>query len=222
MVIKRRLGALLITALVISQAAIAFEKTGRAAFDISSPVAASDTPEPAPIIERKLDFYDFTLKTTLGQSFNLRDYALSKRLTIVAFVAGWCPNSIVNGHVVKRLYDKYKEKGLGVVVVTEYSDAEEVRIHVNRIGIDYPVVAETRNREARKDSSHYKYRRAVGDKRKWGTPFYVIITARDIEPAQAKVPLARHVYTVSGEIIESEAERFIEQQVNSTAQAEIK
>jgi AhpC/TSA family len=180
---------------------------------------ASDTPEPAPITRQKLDFYDFTLKTASGQSFNLREYAADKRVTIVAFVAGWCPNSNENGHVVKRLYDKYGERGLGVVVVTEYSDAEEVRIHVNRIGINYPVVTETRGRKNRKDSLHYKYRRAVGDKRKWGTPFYVIIPAPDIEPAQAKAPLARQVFTVSGEIIEAEAERFIEQQISQSARA---
>jgi hypothetical protein len=179
-------------------------------------VPASDTPEPAPIIEQKLDFHDFNLMSIDGQSFNLRSYAAGHRVTIVAFVAGWCPNSIQNGHVVKRLYDKYRERGLGVAVVTEYSDAEEVRIHVNRIGIDYPVVTETKSRADRKDSQHYKYRRAVGDKRKWGTPFYVIIPARNIEPAAVKAPLARHVYTVSGEIIESEAEKFIEQQLSQT------
>lgn len=184
-----------------------------AAYGTRGSVRPSDTPEPAPIIERKLDFYDFTLKATNGQSFNLRDYAAGKQLTIVAYVAGWCPNSNQNGHVIKRLYDKYRERGLGVVVVTEYSDAEEVRIHVNRIGIDYPVVAETRSRGDRKDSLHYKYRRAVGDRRKWGTPFYVIIPAQDIQAAAPKAPLARHVYTVSGEMVESEGEKFIEQQL---------
>ena len=194
--------------LAMTQAGIIARTHGGAAFG-----APNDTPEPAPIIENKLDFYDFTLKTTDGRSFNLRDYAAGKRVTVVAYVAGWCPNSNRNGHVIKRLYDKYRDRGLGVVLVTEYSDAEEVRIHVNRIGIDCPVVTETVGRDDRKDSRHYKYRRAVGDKRKWGTPFYVIIAARDVEAAAPKAPLARHVYTVSGEIIESEAERFIEQQL---------
>ena len=64
-------------------------------------------------------------------------------MVIVSFIAGWCSNSNRNGHVLKRLYDKYHERGLGAVVVTEYSDADEVRIHINRIGIDYPVVIET-------------------------------------------------------------------------------
>ena len=208
MFIKNRFIPLLaITWLVIMTGAFAF-------------AGANDTPEPAPIVEQKLDFYDFTLKTNEGQSFNLRDYAASHRVTIVAFIAGWCPNSIRNGHVIKRLYDKYRERGLGVAVVTEYSDADEVRIHVNRIGIDYPVVTETKGRGDRKDSQHYKYRRAVGDKRKWGTPFYVIIPARDIQPAAPKAPLARHVYTVSGEIVESEAEKFIEQQLSLAGQAQ--
>jgi hypothetical protein len=175
----------------------------------------SNEPEPAPIVERKMDFYDFNFNTTEGQPFNLRDYASGKRIVIVSFIAGWCGNSNRNGHVLKRLYEKYHERGLGAVVVTEYSDADEVRIHINRIGIDYPVVTETTSRGDRKDSQHYKYRRAVGDKRKWGTPFYVILDGRDIETSTPKAPLARHVFTVSGEIVESEAESFIEQRLSN-------
>jgi glutathione peroxidase-family protein len=175
--------------------------------------ASSDYPEFAPITERNLDFYDFTLKTPEGQYFNLREFTKGKRLVVVAFIAGWCKNSNENGHVVKRLYDKYKGRGLGVVVVTEYSDQEEIRTHVNRIGIDYPVVSETSSRSERKKSVHYKYRKAVGDNRKWGTPFYVLIETRDIDTAGPRPLLARHVYTVSGEIIESEARTFIEKRI---------
>lgn len=171
-------------------------------------------PEPAPIVERKLDFYDFNFKTTDGEPFNLRDYATGKRMVVVSFIAGWCSNSNRNGHVLKRLYDKYHERGLGAVVVTEYSDADEVRIHINRIGIDYPVVTETISRGDRKDSRHYKYRQSVGDKRKWGTPFYVILDTRDIETLAPKAPIARRVFTVSGEIVEAEAEAFIEQRLS--------
>jgi peroxiredoxin len=170
--------------------------------------AASD-PEPAPIVERKMDFYDFTLRSMDGRAINLRDYAKDKRVVIVAYVAGWCNNSNENGHVIKRLYDKHRERGLGLVAVGEYSSAEEVRMHVNRIGIDYPVVIETDSTDARKKSRHYKYRQKVGDKRKWGTPFYIIIERDDIEPAGASDLLARRVHTVSGEIIESEAEYFL-------------
>jgi peroxiredoxin len=172
--------------------------------------AFNDEPENAPIIERQLDVNDFTLKTTDGRAFNLREYAGDKRLMIVAFVAGWCPNSNRNGHVLKRLYDKYHSRGLGVVVVMEYSDPNEIAIHINRIGIDYPVVVETTRLGQRKESQHYKYRRKTDDKRKWGTPFYVLIDSRDIAAAAAGQPLARHVWTVSGEIVEAEADAFIE------------
>jgi glutathione peroxidase-family protein len=170
----------------------------------------NDEPEPAPIIERRLDVFDFTLKTTDGRDFSLRQYAQDKRLVIVAYVAGWCPNSNRNGHILKRLYDKYHNRGLGVVVVMEYSDASEISIHINRIGIDYPVVVETTRQGQRKDSQHYKYRRLADDKRKWGTPFYVMIDRRDVEAAAPKQPLARRVWTVSGEMVEAEADSFIE------------
>jgi peroxiredoxin len=170
----------------------------------------------APIVERTLDFYDFTYSTIDGGPFDLREYARGKSVVIIEYFAGWCPNSNRNGHIVERLWTKYRERGLGVVGVAEYSDAAELRIHIGRIGIDYPLVIETRKRDQRKESSHYKYRRAVGDKRKWGTPFYVIVDARDLENATSKGPLARRVYTVSGELIEAEADQFIRQRLGKS------
>jgi hypothetical protein len=179
----------------------------------ASLVSDDGKPDYAPIIERKLDFYDFTYQTVEGGPFDLRDYAQSKSVVIVEYLAGWCPNSNRNGHIVERLWTRYRERGLGLVGVAEYSDASELRIHIGRIGIDYPFVVETRKRDQRKDSSHYKYRRAAGDKRKWGTPFYVIIDTRDIELAASKGLLARRVYTVSGELVEAEADQFIRERV---------
>ena len=182
------------------------------------PLGESSTPanlargaqaESASIVEHQLDFFSFTYETVDGPMFNLRDYVQGKRLVIVEYLAGWCPNSNRNGHIIQRLWTRYRERGLGVVGVAEYSSVNELRIHIGRIGIDYPIVIETRSRDQRKGSLHYKYRRAAGDNRKWGTPFYVIIEARDIAPAAATGPLARRVYTVSGEIVEDEAEEFI-------------
>jgi len=171
--------------------------------------AVASEPEPAPIVERQIDFYDLTLRQRDGRLFNLRQYVAGKQIVIVSFIAGWCRNSNENGHVVKRLYDKYGDKGLGVVVVAEYSDSEELEQHINRIGINYPVVIETDDKDARKKSLHFKYRQMVGDKRKWGTPFYVILDGKDILPAGKNELLARRAHTVSGEIIESEAEQFL-------------
>jgi hypothetical protein len=172
--------------------------------------------ETAPIVERTVAFNDFTLTTPAGQPFNLREYASGKELTLICFVAGWCKNSNHNGHVIKRLYDKYKDRGLGAVVVMEYSNNRDIQIHINRIGIDYPVVIETDSLGARKKSLHYKYRHAVGDKREWGTPFYVFIDNSDlVQGASGSGPLANHVYTVSGEIAEPDAVRFIERRLGN-------
>ena len=173
-------------------------------------------PDYAPIVERKLDFYSFTYETVEGRPFDLRDYAQGKSVVFVEYLAGWCPSSNRNGHIVERLWTKYRERGLGVVGVAEYSDAAELRIHIGRIGIDYPLVVETRKRDQRKASSHYKYRRAVGDNRKWGTPFYVIIDARDIESAAHNGPFTRRVYTISGEMVEAEVDQFIQERAADT------
>jgi glutathione peroxidase-family protein len=171
--------------------------------------AVSSDPEPAPIIERKLDYYDFTYRTPDGQPFNLREFSADKKLVIVAYVAGWCENSNRNGHILKGLHDKYAARGLGVVVVAEYSDAQEIHAHIDRVGIDYPLVSEETSRDRRKKSLHYKYRHQVGDKRKWGTPFYVFIDRADIQPSQPGSPLARRVFTVSGEMVEQDADNFV-------------
>jgi len=182
---------------------------------VSTGSIEDEKPDYAPIVERSLDFYAFTSQTPEGNPFDLRDYAKGKSLLIIEYFAGWCPNSNRNGHVVERLWNEYRQRGLGVVGVAEYSDADELRIHIGRIGIDYPVVIETRNRDKRRDSLHYKYRHAVNDKRKWGTPFYVIVEDRDIEDAGMKTPFARHLYTVSGELEESEANQFIRQRLGN-------
>jgi hypothetical protein len=166
-------------------------------------------PEYAPIVESRLDFYDFNYSTVEGGSFAFREYLKAKKLIIVEYFAGWCENSNRNGHVIQRLWSKYRDRGLGVVGVAEYSDAAELRIHVNRIGIDYPLVVETTKLGKRKDSSHYRYRHAVGDKRKWGTPFYVIIDARDVETSGANGLIARRVYTASGELEEESTDQFL-------------
>lgn len=176
-------------------------------------VGASDRPEFAPIRELAMEVRDFDLDTFDGGSFNLRRYLDRHRVVIIGFVAGWCRNSNQNGHVIRRIYDRYRTEGLGVVIVSEYSTPDELRLHINRIGIDYPVVVETLSRSDRKKSRHYGYRRVAGDRRKWGTPFYVLLDRRDVEPENEEGLLARRVHVIAGEAIEDELARFIEDRI---------
>lgn len=171
---------------------------------------ADDEHEYAPIVETRLELQDFQYKTVDGRPFSLREYLKENRLLLINFSAGWCKNSNFNGPLVQQLHEKYKDKGLGVVAVMEYSAADEVRIHINRIGISYPVVIESDSRDDREKTTHFKYRQAVGDKRKWGTPFYIIIDGKDVEGDSAGSRLTSHVYVVTGELIETEAIKFIE------------
>lgn len=175
--------------------------------------------EYAPIVEQKLDFQDFTLQTPEGGLFNLREYAEGKRVVIVNFSAAWCRNSNMNGPVVQRLYEKYKDRGLGVVFVMEYSNPEEARVHLNRVGVSYPVAFESRSRDEREKTTHFMYRTSVGDKRKWGTPFYAIIDTRDIQQGRAGAPLASRIHTVAGEIIEAEANTFLEARLGAAGRS---
>jgi hypothetical protein len=169
----------------------------------------------APIREHKLDYYEFSFRSSDGKPFDIREYAKDKRLLLIEYFAGWCPNSNRNGVIVERLWTKYRQRGFGLIGVAEYSDPDELRIHIGRVGIDYPIVIETENRGQRKKSTHYKYRRAVGDDRKWGTPFYVIIDTRDIESSDQKGLLSHRVYTVAGELDEIEADRFLSEHLNN-------
>src|SRR5262249_27055573 len=72
-------------------------------------------PEYAPIVERNLDYYEFKLASIDGGAFDFRAYLQGKSLIVIEYFAGWCPNSNRNGHVIERLWTKYRDKGLGVV-----------------------------------------------------------------------------------------------------------
>jgi hypothetical protein len=98
----------------------------------------------------------------------------------------------------------------------EYSSPEQVRTFCIRFGIDCPVAIETQSRDDRGKSLHFKYRRLAGDNRKWGTPFHIIIDVRDIEAASSPI-LTRRVYVAAGELIESQADAFIQTILNQSA-----
>jgi hypothetical protein len=172
-------------------------------------LAQAEEHEYAQITEHQIELHDLTFKSLDGSQLNLRQYAAGKRALIISFNAAWCKNSAYNAPALKRLYDKYKDRGLGMISIMEYSTVDEVRIFINRFGIDCPVAIETKSRDDREKSLHFKYRRLVGDNRKWGTPFHIIIDARHIESAPNTV-LAKKVYIAAGELMEDQTDTFIQ------------
>ena len=58
-----------------------------------SAVLAFAQNEQAPIIEKEIDYKDWTYKNVLtGEKMNLRDFSADKKLVIVVYYAPWCGN----------------------------------------------------------------------------------------------------------------------------------
>jgi peroxiredoxin len=165
--------------------------------------------------EVKLELKDFSFPTPTGATLNLRDAARGKRLVIVSYFAAWCHNSNYDVTTLNELYLKYREQGLAVVGVCEYSSAEELRGFVDRHQPIYPICFESTDQiKDRSTTTHHRYRKQANDKRKWGTPFNLVISASEIEERGETV--ARRVRVAAGELIKAEVEELIRQQLSAS------
>jgi thiol-disulfide isomerase/thioredoxin len=124
-------------------------------------------------------------------------------VVIFGYYAEWCQNCRRNLPAVLRLYEKYRERGLKVVLTFMYSDEQRVRDYVreNQIPFSLLIGSEDRevNPEVRLETTHYILRTLLDDYRRWGTPFY-ILSVRDVPDTW---------YVVAGEFIESEIDAFL-------------
>ncbi|HEV3468831.1 MAG TPA: TlpA disulfide reductase family protein [Pyrinomonadaceae bacterium] len=170
---------------------------------------AQDGHEYAPLVEQKIDYKDWTFKSLKdGSPVNLRELLKGKKLVMVVYFAPWCGNWKFEAPVVARLYETYKKHGFDVVAVSEYASADDTRKHFEAAGgAPYTVVVESEAREARDQTTHYAYRQASNDTRRWGSPFNVFLEPERLNP-KGEV-LAEKAWVVGGELIEKDAERFI-------------
>jgi thiol-disulfide isomerase/thioredoxin len=172
------------------------------------PSSAQGGHEYAPIQEKTINYKDWTYKSlTDDKPVNLREWAKDKRLVLVVYFAPWCPNWRYEAEVVSRLYEKYKAQGLGVVGIGEYAARDDIKKFFGEKGAPYPVVVESEAREARDKTSHYTYRMASGDTRKWGSPYNIFLLPAKL--AKQGDVLTEKAWIVNGELIEDEADKFI-------------
>ena len=169
--------------------------------------------EYAELVEQKINYKDWTFKSLKdGSMVNLRELTKGKKLVMVVYFAPWCGNWKFEAPLVARLYNDYKQHGFEVVAVSEYASVEETRKHFEAAGgVSYPVVIESEGREARDQTTHYAYRQACGDGRRWGSPFNVFL-----EPARLNASgevLTEKAWVVGGELIEASAEKFIREKL---------
>ena len=172
---------------------------------------AQEHHEYAPIQERTINYRDWTLNSLTDNRtpVNLRRWMRGKRLVLVVYYAAWCGNWRLEAPVVARLYDRYKDHGFDVVAVSNYASCEDSRAFLTTSGAaaPYTVVVESEGREARDRTTHYTYRQATGDTRRWGSPYNVFL-----EPARINRTgdiLAERAFVANGELIEAEADAFI-------------
>ena len=182
-------------------------------------VRSGDGHEYAPILEQKIDYKDWSFKRLSdGAPVTLRELAKDKKLVMVVYFAPWCGNWRAEAPVAFKLYEKYKAQGFEVVGVSEYGSADDSRKYFEaQGGAPFPVVVESEATDARDKTTHFGYRQAAGDQRRWGSPFNVFI-----EPSKLNKTgevLTEKAFVVGGELIEKDAEQFIRERLGVTARA---
>ena len=156
----------------------------------------------APLVPSPVPYPDFTRPTADGKGqIRLSQFVQGKRLVLVSTFAGWCKNCNWEAPVLVRLYRKYHSRGFDILQVSEYTDPSDVAKFLQRHRPPYPVVqGSTATDDAtREGTDHYRFRKQIGDKRKWGTPFNVFILDGDLA----------HPWVVPGELVEDEVDTFI-------------
>ena len=180
-----------------------------------------DGHEYAPLEEKTINYKDWTFKDArTGEPVNLRRWAHGKKLVMVVYFAPWCGNWRAEAPVAMKLYEKYKAQGFEIVGVSEYGPAEDSRKYFEGLGgATFPVVVESEAASDREKTTHFGYRQAVGDPRRWGSPFNVFL-----EPAKLNKSgelLTEKAWVVGGELIEKDTEQFIRERLGITAQAAV-
>ena len=166
-----------------------------------------------PLREVEMEIKDFTFATLEDGKISLRESARGKKLVLVHYFAAWCHNSNFDVATMKEIYDKYRDQGLLVIGVCEYSSRDELRQFIEKHKPAYPICIEGDGKSKdRAGTTHYAYRKQVDDQRVWGTPLNILISAEDIRKDGEVV--TRRVRIAPGEVIKAELEDIIRQHLN--------
>jgi len=171
-------------------------------------IFASAQNEQAPIVEKDFAYKDWVYKNVkTGTDMNLRKFMFGKKLVMVVYFAPWCPNWKHDAAFVQGLYEKYKGNGFDVIGVGEYDPVDAMKAHLETYKITFPAVYESALRTDKDKTLHYEYRKAAGDSRKWGSPWYVFLEPEKLE--KRGLILSKKANVVNGELIKDQAESFI-------------
>jgi len=189
-----------------------------AALILSSLVFSFGQNEQSPIVEKDIVYNDWVYKNVeTGNDMNLRKFTVGRKLVMVVYFAPWCPNWKHDLSFVQAMYEKYKGSGFDVIAVGEYDPVDSIKSHIGQHKLTFPVVWESNARTAKQTTSHYGYRRSVGDTRNWGSPWYIFLEVGKLEPTG--LVMTKKASIVNGELIRPDAEKFIREKLGLKAEA---
>ncbi len=186
-------------------ASIMTESGVRAQESTSFPPLGSRQHDYASLRNAGIELRDFEVRRPGGEKLRIGELMRGKKIVLLHFFATFCHNSNYDVATIRDLYARYHEAGFEVIGIGDYSTAEELERFATKHRLTYPIVME--EEQGRKKTRHYRYRTMVGDDRKWGTPFSMVIDGREIEVGAE--PLAQRMYVAKGELIRAEIESLI-------------
>ncbi|MEP7037193.1 MAG: redoxin domain-containing protein [Acidobacteriota bacterium] len=173
--------------------------------------------EQSPLQEKEIKYKDWTYKAVSDdKNINLREFAAGKKLVLVVYFAPWCPNWKHEAPFAEKLYEKYKDNGLGVIGVGEYDTVDAMKTNLDDKKFTFPIVYESDSKDAKQKTLHYDYRKTTGDARNWGSPWNIFL-----EPANLKKKgdvLTEKTFVVNGELIEPDVEKFVREKLGLPAE----
>ena len=87
-------------------------------------------------------YVDLTMPDTKGKNVSLSQYIKKNKLTLVDFWASWCGPCRASIPGVKRLYEKYKKQGFGVVGVSLDSKKEAWLKAIQELDLPWPQMSD--------------------------------------------------------------------------------
>jgi thiol-disulfide isomerase/thioredoxin len=167
--------------------------------------------EYAPLAYKRIDYQSWTLPDAFsGAPVDLRDIASRAALVLVVYFAPWCENWRYQAPFVAQLHETYNAHGLEVVAISNYGAEVAVRGFFAQDPAPYRVVIESDSRADRAATQHALYRRRTGDERTWGSPYNVLLNARELRAGKV---IARKAWVANGELVQEEVEALVRAQL---------
>jgi len=83
---------------------------------------------------------NFQMDSIMKTQVNIHDYTQGNDVTFLIFFTTWCPYCEKDILGFQQLFEKYKNKGVGVVAISFDKKKTKVVKYVNDKGLSYPVV----------------------------------------------------------------------------------